>query len=227
MEGSPRRHPDPQRHLPFADRVEAGQKLAGEVRRLGTLDDPLVLALPRGGVPVGAEIARALDAPLDVLVVRKLGVPSQPELAMGAITSGPIQVLNPEVVTALGLGPRTIEDVARRETRELERRERAYRGERPPPRVEGRSVILVDDGVATGATMLAALEALRQRGPREVIVAVPVAPPETCERLRRSADRVVCLATPEPFVAIGRWYGEFAQLDDGDVREALAGTRAP
>lgn len=208
------------------DRAEAGRELASALEELGPLTDPLVLALPRGGVPVGAEVSRALDAPLDVLVVRKLGLPSQPELAMGAITSGSIRVLNPDVVEALGLPEDVIDQVTEREGRELERRERAYRGDAPPADVEGRSVILVDDGVATGSTMSAAIAALRQRNPREVIVAVPIAPIETCARLRREADRVVCLHTPEPFLAIGLWYREFTQLADEDVMDALAAAGA-
>jgi putative phosphoribosyl transferase len=181
-----------------------------------------VLALPRGGVPVAAEIAAALGAELDLMIVRKLGAPGQTELAMGAIASGGVRVLNRDVIASLGIKETAIEEVARREQQELERREHAYRGERPRPAIEGHCVILVDDGIATGATMRAGIEALRRLKPAKIVVAVPVAPPDTVARLRNVADEVVCLATPEPFWAIGQWYVEFPQLSDETVRQALA-----
>jgi putative phosphoribosyl transferase len=184
-------------------------------------NDVLVLALPRGGVPVAAEIAAAFGAELDLMIVRKLGAPGQPELAMGAIASGGVRVLNRDVITSLGITDHAIEEVARREQQELERREHAYRGARPRPAVAGRCVILVDDGVATGATMRAGIEALRRQKPAKLVVAVPVAPPDTVAQLRGVADDVVCLATPKVFWAIGQWYVEFSQLTDEDVRERL------
>jgi predicted phosphoribosyltransferase len=189
--------------------------------RAGRFTDPIVLALPRGGVPVGFEVARALGAPLDVLIVRKLGLPQQPELAIGAIASGGVRVLNMDVVKGLGLPEDMIDEVTRREATELERREKAYRGGAIPPSVVGRSVVLVDDGVATGSTMSAAIAALREQRPHEIIVAVPLAPAETCARLGREADRVVCLESPEPFMAIGLWYASFPQTSDGEVRAYL------
>ena len=182
-------------------------------------DDVVVLALPRGGVPVGYEIARELDAQLDVLVVRKLGFPQQPELAMGAIASGGVRVLHDEVASLVD--PGTVERVAERERQELERRERAFRGDRPAIDVRGKSVILVDDGVATGSTMRAAIRALRQRGVERIVVAVPTAPPQTIEALEDEVDEIVCLMTPEPFLAIGRWYDDFSQLSDDEVKSLL------
>jgi putative phosphoribosyl transferase len=215
--------------LPLRNRTEAGRDLGALLRAYRGRQDLLVLALPRGGVPIACELARSLGAPLDLLIVRKLGVPGQEELAMGAIASGGVRVLKPEVISALGLAERAIERVEARERQELERRERAYRGSRPRPAVEGKCVFLVDDGVATGATMRAAIAALRQSNPAKIVVAVPVAPPEAVEQLGQEADEVVCLATPEPFFAIGRWYVEFPQLDDAAVRELLAAawTRDP
>lgn len=211
-----------ERLLPLRDRTRAGRALAEALRSCRDRKDLLVLALPRGGVPVAFEVAAALGAELDVMIVRKLGVPGQSELAMGAIASGGIRVLNPDIIAALGIAERAIEAVADVETRELERRERAYRGDRARPAVAGKCVILVDDGVATGATMRAAISALRGQHPAGIVVAVPVAPPDTVAALRREADEVVCLATPEPFLAIGRWYLEFPQLTDEEVRERLA-----
>ena len=207
--------------LPFLDRVAAGQALAAA---LGSQrgKDVLVLALPRGGVPVAAEVAAALNAQLDLMIVRKLGVPGHSELAMGAIASGGIRVLNSHVIASLRIQETAIEAVARREQMELERREGVYRGTRPRPVIEGRWVILVDDGVATGATMRAAIAALRRQSPARIVVAVPVAPPDTVDRLRSEADEVVCLATPESFWAIGQFYVEFPQLSDDAVREQLA-----
>jgi predicted phosphoribosyltransferase len=204
----------------YRDRRAAG-RILGE--RLGALDgrsDVVVLGLPRGGVPVAWEVARRLAAPLDVFVVRKLGLPGHEELAMGAIASGGVRVLNPEVV-ASGVGRDEIEQVTAREQRELERRERLFRGDRPPLPVAGRMVILVDDGLATGSTMRAAVRALRRQDARRIIVAVPVGAASTCAELREEADEVVCLATPEPFRAVGLWYDDFSQTTDDEVRELL------
>jgi putative phosphoribosyl transferase len=205
----------------FRDRDDAGQLLGEAVRRLPDLVEPIVLALPRGGVPVGDHVARALGAPLDVLIVRKLGYPGQDELAIGAVASGGVRVLNEQVLRAGALPPTVVEQIARRERAELERREELYRGERAFPRLEGRSVILVDDGLATGSTMSAAVGAVRQLQPREVIVAVPVAPADTVRRIGREADRVVVLETPEPFMAIGPYYGSFQQVGDDEVLRIL------
>ena len=207
--------------LPYRDRTEAGRRL---VRRLSTYigrNDVIVLGLPRGGVPVAFEVAAALGAPLDVMVVRKLGTPGQEELAMGAIGSGGARVLNEEIVAQLGLSDAAIERVEARERRELTRREEVYRGERPAPELAGRCVILVDDGLATGATMRAAIKALRPLRPARIVVAVPVAPSEVVARVRREADEVVCPETPEPYIAVGRWYRAFPQTGDDEVRELL------
>jgi putative phosphoribosyl transferase len=209
----------------FADRIDAGQRLGATLQNFIEQqcagEQIVVLALPRGGVPVGYYAAKALDAPLDVFVVRKLGAPKQPELAMGAIASGGVRVINQEVVRALHVTPEQIEDTAESETRELERREHAYRGDRAPTDVTGRCVLLVDDGVATGYTMRAAVEALRQLHPKQIIVAVPVAAKDTCEELKRHADAVVCLFTPFDFVAVGQWYRRFDQTSDEEVRQLL------
>jgi predicted phosphoribosyltransferase len=205
----------------FADRADAGRLLGHELRHFAGREDVVVLALPRGGVPVAFEVARELEAPLDVFVVRKLGLPEQPELAMGALASGGLRVLNDDVVQAATVSRETIERVAGQEQQELERRERLYRDGRPPVEVAGKAVILVDDGLATGATMLAAVRALRTRDPSEIVVAVPIAPPETCEGLRGEADDVVCARTPEPFVAIGVWYEQFRQVSDEEIRDLL------
>ena len=191
----------------FRDRTDAGRRLAAKLAAYAKRRDVIVLALPRGGVPVGYEVARALDAPLDVFVVRKLGVPGYEELAMGAVATGGVRVLNDELVQRLGIPDDLIEAVAAREQRELARRERLYRGGRPPPDVRGRTVILVDDGLATGATMHAAIAALRQLQPARIVVAVPTASPDTCEQLQAEVDDVICAITPEPFQAVGRWYG--------------------
>ncbi|MEJ2685895.1 MAG: phosphoribosyltransferase [Gammaproteobacteria bacterium] len=208
--------------LPIEDRRSAGRQLAGALDSYRGRSDLLVLALPRGGVPVAVEVARALDAPLDLILARKLGTPGQPELAMGAVASGGAQVVNADIVAALGIADDELKAVVERETRELERREQAYRGARPRPAVAGKCVLLVDDGVATGATVRAAVSALRSQQPARLVIAVPVAPPDTVERLRRDADEVICLETPEPFIAISRWYLDFPQLSDSDVRELLA-----
>jgi putative phosphoribosyl transferase len=208
-------------HLPIKDRTAAGRALAEALRGYADVDDLLVLALPRGGVPVASEVADALGAELDVLLVRKLGTPGQPELAMGAIASGGARVLNAEVIAALRVPAEEVERATAREQQELERRERAFRGDRERPRVHGRCVIVIDDGVATGATMRAGLQALHQQGPREVVVAVPVAAPDTVAMLEREADAVVCLETPYPFLGVGRWYVDFEQTTDAEVRRLL------
>ena len=182
----------------------------------------LVLALPRGGVPVGYEVARSLGAPLDIFLVRKLGVPGREELAMGAIASGGVRVVNPGVVQALGIPEQLIDDVATAELRELERRERAYRDDRPPPDVGGKTVILVDDGLATGSTMRAAATALRQQSPARIVVGVPVSTPETCDQFRREVDDIVCAITPEVLFGVGAWYQDFSQTTDDEVRDLLA-----
>jgi putative phosphoribosyl transferase len=206
----------------YRDRVEAGRMLAERLSAYAGRPDVLALALPRGGVPVGYEVARALHAALDVFLVRKLGVPGHEELAMGAVATGGVRVLNDQVVVALGIPPSVIDAVAGWELQELRRRERVYRGDRPPPDVRGKTVILVDDGLATGSTMLAAVKALRQQQPARSVVAVPVAAPDTCELLRGEVDDVVCAATPEPFYAVGLWYEDFSQTTDEEVRELLA-----
>ncbi|RTZ75210.1 MAG: phosphoribosyltransferase [Gammaproteobacteria bacterium] len=181
----------------------------------------LVLALPRGGVPVGYEVAKALGADLDILLVRKLGTPGQPELAMGAIASGGIEVINPRIVQALGISERQIQEVAREEYAELQRREAAYRGDRPFPEIAGRTVILVDDGLATGASMKAAIQALKTLEPGKIVVAVPVAPPDTLSSLESEVDEVVALMAPPAFAAVGQWYIDFGQTSDSEVRELL------
>lgn len=211
--------------LPFKDRRQAGRELAGALAGYGGHDDLLVLGLPRGGLPVAAEVAQALGTPLDLILVRKLGVPGHEELALGAIASGGGRVLNDNVVRQLGISQAVIDEVAQQEWRELARRERSYRGERAWPRIRGRCVIIVDDGIATGATMLAAVDAIRDTGAGEVVVAVPVAPPDTVDRLREAADDVVCVATPEPFMGVGQWYRDFAQTTDQEVIDILEAAR--
>jgi erythromycin esterase-like protein/predicted phosphoribosyltransferase len=211
----------------FRDRAEAGSRLAGQLRQYAGRDDVVVLGLPRGGVPVAYEVASELGVPLDVYLVRKLGLPGHEELAFGAIATGGVRVLNKELIERLGLPPEWVEAIDAKERRELERRERAYRGERPPPDLAGRTVILVDDGLATGSTMLAAVQAARQDDPAKVVVAVPVAAPEVCETLRQVADEVVCAATPQPMRAVGLWYEDFSQTSDDEVRELLARARRP
>jgi predicted phosphoribosyltransferase len=210
----------------FRNRREAGRLLAAKLAAYAKRPDVLVLALPRGGVPVAYEVARALDAPLDVFLVRKLGVPGHEEFALGAIATGGVRVINQDVVRGLGISPGTIDAIATKEQQELERRELVYRGDRQAPNLRGRIAILVDDGLATGATMHAAVKALRQQGAGRVIVAVPIAPPETCEQLREEVDDIVCAVTPEPFQAVGLWYEDFSQTTDDEVRDLLArGTR--
>lgn len=205
----------------FRDRRDAGRYLAGRLAAYAGREDVLVLALPRGGVPVGFEVASALGAPLDVFVVRKLGLPGHEELAIGAIATGGVRVLNEHVLSRLPLPEDLIEAVTAREARELERRERLYRGDRPPPDVRGRTAILVDDGLATGSTMRAAAAALRGQGPARIVVAVPIAAPETCDEFRDEVDDIVCAVTPEPFHAVGLWYEDFSQTTDEEVRELL------
>lgn len=205
----------------FRDRADAGRVLAQRLKAYANRADVLVLALPRGGVPVAFEVAEALDAPLDIFIVRKLGVPGHEELAMGALATGGVRVVNDDVVSQLGLSDAVIDAVAAQEERELERRERAYRGARAAPDVRGRTVILVDDGLATGATMRAAAAALRKQQPARLIVAVPVAASQTCDDLRTEVDEIVCGATPEPFLGVGRWYRDFSQTTDEEVRLLL------
>ena len=206
----------------FRDRFEAGEELARILKkRADEFRDALVLALPRGGLPVAYPVAQALGVPLDVFIVRKLGVPGHEELAMGAIASGGVRVLNEDVVRALRIPEEVIDTVARKEQQELERRERAFRGDRPAPDVRGRAVILVDDGLATGSTMRAAVAALRQQRPARIIVAVPVGAPETCAEFQAEADEAICARTPEPFYAVGLWYGDFSQTTDAEVHTLL------
>jgi predicted phosphoribosyltransferase len=206
---------------PFRDRREAGRLLAEKLSVYANRPDVIVLALPRGGVPVAYEVARALNVPLDVFPVRKLGVPGHDELAMGAIAPGGVRILNDEVVRALGIPDYSIDAVAAKEQQELTRRERLYRGDRPPPEVRGKTVLLVDDGLATGATMLAAIKALRQQEARRIVVAVPIASPETCDQMRGHVDDIICAVTPEPFYAVGLWYENFSQTSDEEVRDLL------
>jgi putative phosphoribosyl transferase len=207
--------------LPFSDRMAAGKLLAAALARYRNRADVLVLALPRGGVPVACEVAAALQAPVDVLIVRKLGVPWHRELAMGAVASGGARVLNEDLIARAGIRTDEVERATHEQQREIERREQAYRGNRPQPEVKGRHVILVDDGIATGATMRVAVQALRQRGASAILVAVPVAPAETIATLSAEADDVVCLATPEPFFAVGEWYSDFGQVSDHEVSRLL------
>jgi predicted phosphoribosyltransferase len=213
--------------MTYRDRRDAGRRLADRLFTLAGRGDVVVLALPRGGVPVGHEVARALGAPLDVFLVRKLGVPGREELAMGAIASGGVRVINTDVVRALGIAPAVIDQVAAEEERELARREWEYRDDRPPPDVSGRVVILVDDGLATGSTMRAAVLAVRERAPAAVIVAVPVGAAETCSAMKDVADDVVCLQAPEQFAAVGLWYEDFSQTRDEEVRELLTNATRP
>jgi predicted phosphoribosyltransferase len=205
----------------FQDRHEAGRMLAEALRSYAGRDDLLVLALPRGGVPVGFEVARALGAPLDVMLVRKLGVPGHEELAMGAIASGGVRIVSDDVVSAFGIPDRVLATVAAAEERELQRQERAYREARPIPDVRGKTVILVDDGLATGSTMRAAVATLRAMGAARVVAAVPVAPPETCAVMREVVDQMVCVLTPDPFLAVGAWYEDFSETGDETVRALL------
>jgi predicted phosphoribosyltransferase len=206
----------------FRDRADAGRTLAVDLAHLAGRDDVVVLALPRGGVPVAYEVAKALRAPLDVFLARKLGVPGQPELAMGAIASGGVRVLHQAVIDALAITPEAIEDVAAREGSELARREQVYRTGRPPLDVAGRTVVVVDDGLATGATMRAAVTALRAQLAGRIVVAVPVGPRETCEEMATEADEVVCAHMPRSFHAVGQWYEDFSPTTDDEIRALLA-----
>jgi putative phosphoribosyl transferase len=209
----------------FRNRAEAGRALAAELGAYAGRENTIVLGLPRGGVPVAAEVARELGAPLDVFLVRKLGVPGREELAFGAIASGGARVLNRDVVVSLGIDSETVDAVAAREQTELERRAEAYRGTAEPPEVRGRTAILVDDGLATGASMRAAVEAFRGLGPERVVVAVPTAAPQTCDELAADVDEIVCLLRPDPFFAVGMWYADFSETTDDEVRALLREAR--
>lgn len=206
----------------FRNRSAAGRELAGLLTAFAGRDDVLVLALPRGGVPVAREVATALGAPLDVLTVRKLGVPGQRELAMGAIGPGGAVLLDNDLIRRLRVPPGEVAETLAVETWELRRRDRAYRGDRPLPDLDGRTVIVVDDGLATGQSMRVAVQVLRERNPAAVVVAVPAAAAETCSWLREVADAVVCALSPEPFVAVGAWYEDFSQVSDDEVRSLLS-----
>jgi putative phosphoribosyl transferase len=214
---------DLQLHMPrpFRDRRAAGRLLATRLHRFANRRDVVILALPRGGVPVAYEVAVAMGAPLDVFAVRKLGVPGHEEFAMGAIGSGGAYVLNYEVIDALHIPHAQVDDVTERESLELKRREHLYRDSRPFPKVEGSTVILIDDGIATGASMIVAVKALRQKSPRQIVVAVPVAPSDVCAAIHAYADEVICYETPEPFGGVGAWYADFSQVTDDEVRALL------
>lgn len=205
----------------FRDRTEAGQRLAQKLKAYANRSDVLVLGLPRGGVPVAFEVAIALNTPLDVFLVRKLGVPGQEELAMGAIASGGVRILNEQVIKSLRITEEAIARAAAQEQRELERREWAYRGDLPPLDLSDRTVILVDDGLATGATMHVAAIAIRQQQPKQIIAAVPVSAPKTCDEFRVEVDEMICAETPRPFLAVGLWYDKFPQTTDAEVKDLL------
>ena len=209
----------------FRNRIEAGQQLAQQLQAVVCDPNILVVALPRGGVPVAYEIAQVLQAPLDICLVRKLGVPEQVELAMGAIATGGIQILNQGIIAGFNISPQTLQAVAARERRELKRRDRVYRSQTPALGAQGRTVILVDDGLATGCTMRAAIAALKQQRPEQMIVAVPVASPITCAQLEVEVDQVVCLQQPQSLQAIGNWYHDFTQTTDAQVCDLLARQR--
>ena len=214
----------------FRDRTDAGQRLAARLPTYAGRRDVVVLALPRGGVPIAVEVARELGAPLDMMLVRKLGVPGHSELAMGAIAAGGVRILSEDLIAELGIPRPLVEQVVVRERLELDRRERAYRGDRPMPNLRDRTVIVIDDGLATGSTMEAAVAALRIQEPARIVVAVPVGAAETCHRLQQVADEVVCVETPTPFNAVGLWYERFDQVSDDEVISLLrstAGTAAP
>src|SRR5882724_3681380 len=210
----------------YRDRSEAGKHLAARLAKYANRDDVLVLALPRGGVPVGFEVAKQLHVPLDIFLVRKLGLPGHEELAMGAISTGGVRVLNEDVVDYLQIPEGVIDAIAAIELRELERRERAYRGDRPEPDVQGKTIILVDDGLATGSTMRAAAVALRQQNPARIVIAVPVSARQTCDEYRMGVDEIVCVNMPEPFHGVGLWYNDFSQTSDDEVRELLKKAQA-
>lgn len=207
---------------PFADRLEAGRELATRLAKYSRQNDTLVLGLPRGGVPVAYEVATRLHLPLDVFIVRKLGVPGYEELAMGALASGGVRVLNDDLLAQLPHAKELVEKVAAKESAEIERREREYRDGRPPPVLDGCTVILVDDGVATGATMKAAVKALRRQNVAKIVAAVPVGAPQTCAELKEAADETVCIIEPESFYAVGQYYRDFSQITDEEVRQLLA-----
>ena len=206
---------------PFKDRRDAGRKLAQKLTAYAGQPNLLVLSLPRGGVPVAYEVARTLNAPLDICIVRKLGLPGQEELALGAIASGGVRELNLDIVRTLNIPDEVINFVAKRELQELQRREKLYRGDRPPPEVRDRRIILIDDGLATGASMRAAIAGLRLQHPARIVIAVPVAAQEVCEAFRSEVDEIVCAITPEPFYGVGRWYEDFSQTTDEEVRILL------
>jgi putative phosphoribosyl transferase len=205
----------------FNDRTDAGKKLAKRLMEYKNRPDVLILALPRGGVPVAFEVAKELNVKMDVFIVRKLGVPGNEELAMGAISSDNIRVLNEDVIRAFQIPQKIIEEVAENEFRELERRERIYRGNRQKPNISGSTVILIDDGLATGATMRAAVEAVKTKNPAKLIIAVPTAAPDTCSSFGNEVDEIICVATPEPFYGVGAWYEDFSQTTDKEVCELL------
>ncbi len=209
----------------FRDRTEAGKYLATKLLSYKDRQDVLVLALPRGGVPVAFEVAQELRVPLDIFLVRKLGVPGHEELAMGAISTGGVRVLNEDTVDYLRIPEHIIDAIAARELKELKRRELAYRGSRPEPDVKGKTVILIDDGLATGSTIRAAAQALRKQQPARIIVAVPVSAPETCDEYRIGVDEIICAVTPEPFLGVGMWYLDFSQTTDDEVRDLLERAR--
>lgn len=209
----------------FRDRSEAGRHLATKLTRYKDRPDVLVLALPRGGVPVAFEVAQTLHVPLDIFLVRKLGVPGHEELAMGAIATGDVRVLNEDMIDYLRIPPTVIDSIAETELKELKRRERAYRGNRPEPDVNDKTIILIDDGLATGSTIRAAAQAIRRQAPARIIVAVPVSAQETCDEYRIGVDEIVCALTPEPFFGVGQWYLDFSQTTDEEVRDLLAQAR--
>jgi predicted phosphoribosyltransferase len=209
----------------FTDRLDAGRQLAEILKEYAGRDDVVVLALPRGGVPVAWEVAKELDAPLDVFVVRKLGAPGREELAIGAIASGNVQILNQRLIDALGVHAGDIEEIARREAEELQRREKEYRGEAPPHEVKAKVAIIVDDGLATGSTMRAAVSALEGMQPAKLVVAVPTSSPETCEEFRALVDEVHCVSTPVNFSAVGQWYKDFSQTSDEEVQAIMRQSR--
>lgn len=209
-------------HSPIRNRTSAGKELAEALQSYQDLENVIILALPRGGLPVAVEIAQKLNAPLDLMLVRKLGVPSYPELAMGAIASGDIKVLNPQVIYSYGISEAQIEEVEKHEREELDRRAVAYRGQRPYPDLNDKIVIIVDDGLATGATMHAALDAVRLQNPRSIVIAVPVAPPDSISELRQKVDEVICPLQPTQLSSIGQWYEDFSQVSDEDVTELLS-----
>lgn len=205
----------------YRNRSEAGKILGAHLSDYADRDDVIVLALPRGGVPVAFEVAKILKSPIDILLVRKIGVPGHEELAMGAISTGGVRVLNDEVVEYWRIPETVIDSVAEEELHELERREREYRGDRPEPEVHGKVVILIDDGLATGSTMRAAVASLRRQNPARIVVAVPVSAPQTCDEYRMGADEIICVITPEAFYGVGQWYEDFSQTTDQEVRDLL------